>query len=82
MMTEAKIYGKEQQIKLIDNILCSLCNTELNPDGRKYLKLTREKITKEIEYLKRELESEQHKKIETGLQENNLKFSIQNKSPW
>lgn len=82
MMTEVKIYGKEQQIKLIDNILCSLCNTELNSDGRKYLKLTKEKITKEIEYLKRELESERLKKSDNVAHENKINFPILNRSTW
>jgi len=52
MMRESKIYAKEEQIKLIDNILCSLCSLELNSDGRKYLKKMKDKIQHEIDYLK------------------------------
>ena len=51
MQRNAKIYAKEQQIKLIDNILCNLCSIELNSDGRKYLKKIRNKIQKELDGL-------------------------------
>jgi hypothetical protein len=52
MTAEAKIYAKEQQIKIIDNILCSLCSLELTADGRKYLNKMKARINKELEYLK------------------------------
>ena len=45
---EAKVYAKEQQIKLIDSILFSLCSHELSPDGRKYLKKVKQKIAAEL----------------------------------
>jgi hypothetical protein len=57
MPRTSKIYAKEQQIKLIDNILCSLCSLELNSDGRKYLKKMKAKIQKELDLLK-QLEEE------------------------
>lgn len=81
-MTEAKIYAKQQQIKLIDNILCSLCSIELNSDGRKYLKRTKEKISKEVEYMKREQESERSKINETAAGGYNLNLPLMNKTPW
>lgn len=52
MTLESKIYAKEQQISIIDNILCSLCSLELTADGRKYLKKMKERINRELEYLK------------------------------
>ena len=52
MKRESKIFAREQQIKLIDNILCSLCSVELNSDGRKYLKGMKEKFQQELEQLK------------------------------
>lgn len=52
MMRESRIYAKEQQIKLIDNILCSLCSLELNTDGRKYIKKLKNKLSTELENLK------------------------------
>lgn len=52
MRRDAKIYAKEQQIKLIDNILCNLCSLELTSDGRTYLKKMKDKIQKEVDQLK------------------------------
>jgi hypothetical protein len=52
MTRESKIYAKEQQVKLIDNILCSLCTIELTNDGRKYLTKVKDKLKREIERLK------------------------------
>ena len=57
MKRKSKIYAKEQQIKLIDNILCSLCSIELTSDGRKYLNKMKEKIQKDLDQLK-QLEEE------------------------
>ncbi len=57
MRRDAKIYAKEQQIKLIDNILCNLCSIELSADGRRYLKKMKDKIQKEVDRL-RQLEEE------------------------
>ena len=57
MKRDSKIYAKEQQIKLIDNILCNLCSIELSSDGRKYLKKMKDKIQKELDRL-RQLEEE------------------------
>ena len=52
MTLESKIFAKEQQINIIDNILCSLCSLELTSDGRKYLKKMKERINRELDYLK------------------------------
>jgi len=52
MTRDIKIYTKEQQIKLIDNILCSLCSLELSAEGRQYLKKMKQRITIEIVQLK------------------------------
>ncbi len=48
MTIENKIYAKEQQIKLLNNLLYSLCSTELNSDGRIHLKKIKEKIKTEL----------------------------------
>lgn len=61
MRNDAKIYAKEQQIKLIDSILCNLCSIELNSDGRKYLKKIKEKIQKDLDLI-REMEKERTEK--------------------
>lgn len=52
MTNDYKIYAKEEQVKLIDNILCSLCSVELTSEGRKYLKKMKQRITTEIVQLK------------------------------
>jgi hypothetical protein len=52
MTNDAKIYAKEEQIKLIDNILCSLCSLELTSEGRKYLKKMKQRVSAEIVQLK------------------------------
>ena len=52
MIRDSNIYAKEQQIKLIDNILRSLCSLELSADGRKYLNKMKQRITIEIVQLK------------------------------
>ncbi len=52
MTNELKIYAKEEQVKFIDNILCSLCSVELTSEGRKYLKKMKQRITTEIVQLK------------------------------
>ncbi|MCF8379581.1 MAG: hypothetical protein K9H49_08405 [Bacteroidales bacterium] len=51
MTIESKIYAKQQQIKLIDNILCSLCSIELTSEGRKYLKKMKERIENDLAIL-------------------------------
>lgn len=56
MMKESRIYAKEQQIKLIDNILCNLCSLELNTDGRKYIKKLKTRIADDLTKLKRQQE--------------------------
>lgn len=52
MNTNSRIFAKEQQVKLIDNILCSLCSVELTSEGRKYLKKMKQRILTEIVQLK------------------------------
>jgi len=81
-MKESRIYAKEQQIKLIDNILCSLCSLELTADGRKYLKKIKGKISLELEHLK-ELE-EDKKQVEPFQSFMNFKLKLPDslKTPW
>jgi len=59
MTTEAQIYSKEQQIKLINTIMGSLCSIELTRGGRSYLKKLKARIENELITL-RELEKIQH----------------------
>ena len=82
MMRESRIYAKEQQIKLIDNILCSLCSLELTTDGRKYLKKIKDKISLELEHLK-EFE-EDKKQVENYQSFMNIKLKLPDslKTPW
>ncbi len=54
MTNESKIYAKEQQIIIIDNILCNLCSVELTSGGRKYLNKMMESLKNELNYLKLE----------------------------
>jgi hypothetical protein len=81
MSRDSKIYAKEEQIKLIDNILCSLCSIELTSEGRKYLKKMKQRITTEIVHLKY-IESNQIN--ESTLSRNGKKSLFQNafKSAW
>lgn len=82
MKRESRIYAREQQIKLIDNILCSLCSVELNSDGRKYLKKIKEEYLQELEQLKTlEKESEAGAAIEPfrGFR---FRFPHSLKAPW
>ena len=82
-MRESRIYAKEQQIKLIDNILCSLCSIELTADGRKYLKKIKDKISMELKRLK-DME-EDKKQIQTypsSFTGFKLKLPDSLKTPW
>lgn len=81
MTRESKIYAKEEQIKLIDNILCSLCSVELTSEGRRYLKKMKLRITMEVVQLKY-IESQQIN--ESTLSRNDKKSLSQNafKSAW
>lgn len=82
MTRQSKIYAKEQQIKLIDNILCSLCSLELNSDGRKYIKKLKTKITSELERLKGLEEEKQNDEDYTSLLGFKLKLPESLKAPW
>ncbi len=82
MTRESRIYAKEQQIKVIDNILCSLCSLELTNDGRKYLKKMKDRIKGELEYLRSlEINDSQNDQIQIlrGLK---LKLPDSLKVPW
>ena len=81
MTRDSKIFAKEEQIKLIDNILCSLCSIELTSEGRKYLKKMKQRISTEIVQLKY-MESNQVN--ESTLSRNGKKTLFQNasKSAW
>ena len=58
MTTEAQIYAKEQQVKLINTILGSLCSIELTRGGRSYLEKLKTRIENELIAIK-EMESNQ-----------------------
>lgn len=75
MTRESKIYAKEEQLKLIDNILCSLCSVELTSEGRKYLKKMKQRINTEVVQLKY-MESQQLN--EPAFSQNNKKPSFLN----
>ncbi len=81
MTRESKIFAKEEQIKLLDNILCSLCSVELTSEGRKFLKKMKQRISTEIVQLKY-IESQQIN--ESILSRNSKKSIFQNayKSAW
>ena len=81
MTVETQIYAKEQQIKIIDNILCSLCSLELTSDGRKYLKKMREKIANELVYLK-SLSTTYNNTGESNSRASKFKFPSAIKIPW
>lgn len=82
MMRESRIYAKEQQIKLIDNILCSLCSLELTSDGRKYIKKLKSKLTKDLEFLKEIEKQAQNGEDYPSLLGIKLKLPDSLKTPW
>lgn len=81
MNGESKIYAKEEQIKLIDNILCSLCSVELTSEGRKYLKKMKQRILTEIVQLKY-IESRQVNKSSLSRNGNKTLFQNTLKPAW
>ena len=52
MIREKEIYAKQEQIRLIDVILGSLCTMELSNDGRTMLKKIKKRISLELLILK------------------------------
>lgn len=52
MDREKEIYAKQEQIRLIDIILGSLCTVELSNDGRTMLKKIKKRLSFEILILK------------------------------
>lgn len=82
MMRESRIYAKEQQIKLIDNILCNLCSLELNSDGRKYLKKMKDKIQEELDYLNQLEKESSDDKVTEPLRGFRFKFPHSLRTPW
>ena len=52
MNKEKEIYAKQEQIRLIDVILSSLCTVELSTDGRVLLKKMKKRLSLEIIMLK------------------------------
>jgi len=63
MTNKTKVYAKEQQILVVNNILDSLCPYELTNDGRKYLMKMKARIKDDIIKLKSQL-------LETDMQYN------------
>ena len=82
MMRESRIYAKEQQIKLIDNILCSLCSLELTSDGRKYIKKIKNKLSIELEHLKLQEERQKNGEESPSLLGVKLKLPDSLRTPW
>lgn len=52
MYRDKELYAKQEQIRLIDAILASLCSIELSNDGRKLLKKIKKRLSLEIIMLK------------------------------
>lgn len=82
MMRESRIYAKEQQIKVIDNILCSLCSLELTSDGRKYLNRMKEKFNRELDRLKEMEEENDQSEIYPSFLGFKFKLPDSLKTPW
>lgn len=53
MNREKEIYAKQEQIRLIDVILGSLCTMELSKDGRTMLKKIKKRLSLEVLMLKK-----------------------------
>lgn len=71
MKREKEIYAKQEQIRLIDMILASLCTVELSNDGRVLLKKMKKRLSLEIIMLKNAILSAPNPNIE----ENNYMIS-------
>ena len=52
LSVETQIYSMEQQIKIINTILGSLCSIELSKGGRSYLNKLKERIERDLMALK------------------------------
>lgn len=81
MDIDGRIYAKEQQIKLIDNILHSLCVIELNDNGRVYLKKIKEELSTKLHDLKykKELQNNKEPKPRKRLK---LGYTESIENPW
>jgi len=64
MKREKEIYAKQEQIRLIDMILASLCTVELSNDGRALLKKMKKRLSLEIIMLKNAILSAPNPNIE------------------
>lgn len=82
MMRESRIHAKEQQIKLIDNILCNLCSLELTSDGRRYIKKLKTKISSDLENLKNQQEIQNNGSASTAANRGGLKLPDAFKISW
>jgi len=71
MKREKEIYAKQEQIRLIDMILASLCTVELSNDGRVLLKKMKKRLSLEIIMLK----NAKLNTIQANLNENNFAIS-------
>jgi len=67
MKKDKEIYAKQEQIRLIDVILASLCTVELSNEGRILLKKMKKRLSLEIIMLK----NAKLNTVETKLNENN-----------
>ena len=65
MIREKEIYAKQEQIRLIDVILGSLCTMELSKDGRTMLKKIKKRISLELLILKNANLNSTHTNLET-----------------
>jgi len=71
MKREKEIYAKQEQIRLIDMILASLCTVELSNDGRVLLKKMKKRLSLEIIMLK----NAKLNTIQANLNENSFAIS-------
>ena len=66
MIREKEIYAKQEQIRLIDMILGSLCTMELSDDGRTMLKKIKKRLSLEVLILKNAILNSTQTNLETN----------------
>ena len=64
MNREKEIYAKQEQIRLIDVILGSLCTMELSKEGRTMLKKIKKRLSLEVLMLKKATLNTTHTNLE------------------
>ena len=66
MIREKEIYAKQEQIRLIDMILGSLCTMELSDDGLTMLKKIKKRLSLEVLILKNAILNSTQTNLETN----------------